>query len=291
MKFDWLCIGTNKKRLVAGVLLAAVCCFAPFGLVSPNYRETAVFKVLFVLLFIGSGLVSIRLSRKTARIVYPVLAVAASVVTACMSQLICAGTVHLPTAASLLLTSLCVFILYCAAYVITASTQWSIVIGSALIVLLSVANTLVVDFQGNSLTPTAILGFRTAMDVIGNYRIEFDVLTIRACILVLAVCFGVFSFGSEKVKLPAAWSLMRRASALAAALLLSFTAVRLTDKMIPVHWQAEGTKINGYILNFVLELSELIVSPPNGYSDASVKELESKYGITPPLAQCSLISL
>lgn len=87
MKFDWLCIGTNKKRLVAGVLLAAAFCFAPFGLVSPNYRETAVFKVLFVLLFIGSGLVSIRLSRKTARIVYPVLAVAASVVTACMSQL------------------------------------------------------------------------------------------------------------------------------------------------------------------------------------------------------------
>ena len=275
MKNGWFCIGANKKRIVAGVLLAAVCCFAPFGLICPNYHEGIVFKLLYALGFIVPGLVSVKLSKKSACVVYPLLAVAAAAVTACLSQLICSETLHLPSMASFLLTTLCIFILYCAVYVITASTRWSIVIGSAAVILLSVANVLVMDFQGNSLTPTAILGFRTAMDVLSNYKIELNTLTVRGIVLTLVICFGVFSFKAEKLKRPAA--LYVRAAGLAATVLLSFALVHLTADMVPLHWKDRGTIINGYVLNFVLEIKELRVAPPDDYSAETIKELENEY--------------
>ena len=94
MKNGWFCIGANKKRIVAGVLLAAVCCFAPFGLICPNYHEGIVFKLLYALGFIVPGLVSVKLSKKSACVVYPLLAVAAAAITACLSQLICSETLQ-----------------------------------------------------------------------------------------------------------------------------------------------------------------------------------------------------
>ncbi len=279
MKFDWLCIGTNKKRLVAGVLLAAICCFAPFGFICPNYGGHLAVKLLVSLLFIASGLVSVKLSKKAAYVIYPAAAVLAAVATVLLSQVICLDRLLVPSVKSLLLSSLCVFVLYCAIYVITASAQWSIAIGTAAATLLSLANRLVVEFQGNELTPSTILGFRTAMDVLPNYKLELAFRTILAIFIALAICFGVFLLTSEKSKKP----FRGRAAGLAAAALLSLALTQLTADIRPHLWRIEGSITNGYILNFVLELKELKVSPPTGYSDASVKDLESKYETTPPV--------
>lgn len=277
MKFDWLCIGTNKKRLVAGVLLAAAFCFAPFGLICPNYGGHIAVKLLVALLFIAAGLVSVRLSKKAAYAIYPAAAVLAAVAAVLLSQVICLDRLLVPSVKSLLLSSLCVFVLYCAIYVITASARWSIAIGTAAVTLLSLANRLVIGFQGNELTPSAILGFRTAMDVLPNYKPELAFRTILAVFIALVICFAVFSLTSEKSKKP----FKVRTVGLAATVLLSLTLPRLTAGISIQRWKADGSLINGYILNFVLELNELKISPPDGYSAASVKELESKYETTP----------
>lgn len=277
MKVGWLSIGANKKRLIAGVLLAAVFCFAPFEFICPYYSGHIAFKLLVSLLFIAFGLVSVKLSGKAAYAVYPAAAVLAAAATVCLSQMICADSPVPPSVKSLLLSSMCVFVLYCAIYAVTASARWSIAIGTAAVTLLSLANRLVIGFQGNELTPSAILGFRTAMDVLPNYKPELRFRAILAVFLALVICFGVFSFSSEKTKRP----FRVRAVGLAAAVLLSLTLPRLTAGISIQRWKADGSLINGYILNFVLELNELKISPPDGYSAASVKELESKYETTP----------
>lgn len=277
MKFDWLCIGTNKKRLVAGVLFAAAFCFAPFGLICPNYGGHIAVKLLVALLFIASGLVSVKLSKKAAYAVYPAAAVLAAVAAVFLSQVICVDRLFVPSVESLLLSSLCVFALYCAIYVITASARWSIAIGTAAVTLLSLANRLVIGFQGNELTPSAILGFRTAMDVLPNYKPELAFRTLLSVFLALVICFGVFLFTSEKSKKP----FRVRTAGLAASALLSFAFAQLTVDIQPHRWLTDGSTKNGYILNFALELDELRVSPPNGYSAADVKGLEDKYKTAP----------
>ena len=278
MKISWFCIGANKKRIAAGVLLAAVCCFAPFRLICPNYSGHIAFKLLVALLFVVSGFISVRLSKAAAYAVYPVAALLASVMTVFLSQVICLDRLYLPSVKSVLLSALCVLVLYCAIYVITASARWSIAIGTAAVTLLSLVNRLVIEFQGNELTPSAILGVRTALDVLPDYKPELAFRTIWAVFLALVICFGVFSLTSEKSKKP----FMVRAAGLAATALLGFVLVHLTADIRPQRWQTDGSKVNGYILNFVLELNELKVSPPNGYSSESVKELESKYETTAP---------
>ena len=278
MKVSWLCIGANKKRIVAGVLLAAVCCFAPFGLICPNYHEGVVIKLLFALGFIVPGLVSVKLSKKAAYAVYPSAAVLAAVLTVFLSQMISIDALYPPSVKSLLLSSLCVLVLYSALFVITASARWSIVIGTAALLLLSLANKFVIEFQGNELTPNTLLGFRTAMNVLPNYKLEFGRRTIRALIAAVMICFGIFSLTSEKVKQP----FRVRAVGLAAAALLGFALAQLTDKCAAMYYSYCGTRDNGYILNFTLLLKELRISAPEGYSIDTINDLNDQYRITPP---------
>ena len=278
MKVSWLCIGANKKRIIAGVLLAAVCCFAPFGLICPNYHEGIVFKLLYALGFIVPGVVSVKLSKKATYAVYPAAAVLTAVLTVFLSQMISIDALYPPSVKSLLLSSLCVLVVYSALYVITASARWSIVIGTAALLLLSLANKFVIEFQGNELTPNTLFGFRTAMNVLPNYKLEFGRRTIRALIAAAMICFGIFSFTSEKVKKP----FRVRAVGLAVTALLGFALAPLTNKCTSKHWSYAGTLDNGYILNFTLLLKELHISAPDGYSADTINDLNKQYETTPP---------
>ena len=168
----------------------------------------------------------------------------------------------------------CVTIPMLILFALTLDARTAVGVSGTLLMCLVTANHYVYEFQGNELSPLTFLSAGTAANVIGNYTFTFPAPVVYSWIL-----WGLLLFAGQT--LPGAQlrnRLRSRGIALLAAV-LCLGAWYFGTRDIPAEtWGRGGTLINGYFLNFSLELKSAYVQKPKHYSASSAVALEEVYG-------------
>lgn len=225
----------------------------------------------------AAGLIRIKASGRHAWLLTALMALAASLVTVVLVQ-IANETIRLVPVWKLLLGAVCallpMLLLYLPlSFLPGGGARPAVLIASGLLLFLGVVNAFTYAARGTGMSPADFSAAGTALNVVGNYHLVFTpwmylaVTLWAACALLLA--------GAE-IETPPRRGRFRIA---ALVLLLVLTpALRFALKPIrSLPWGREGAVNNGFLLNFTLELNELMVTRPAGYSAARVREAEAGF--------------
>lgn len=171
---------------------------------------------------------------------------------------------------------LCVLILFLSIYILVLKTKLALILGTLVLLVLSTANYYTYTFRGNEMVPSDILALRTAMNVAGNYEFHFGGNVVIPWILFLILIFVCIFIPEYRWK--SKWKPRIISICLLAVLVGCFEYV--TKDNYSVSWKDYGTRTNGFIFNFVLQIKEMYVEKPEGYTvkeiDALSEDLQAK---------------
>lgn len=268
-RFSFISVGLS--RLMVGLVLAAVSIALCYTLTG-KLKAGMVFAVLFLL----SGAIRIKeeaVSGEVRKLLYLVWLLLAAFATGFFSQLIL-GQSFLATGAMNIAFTMCIcFIAFFCVYAITLRPVFSVGLIMAASAIFSFVNYCVFAFRGNELQPSDLLSIRTAGNVAAKYRVVITNTALYGFILTVLFIFSSLALPALKPKKKVR---ARMLSALAAILLFS-AFLPVSKGISPRHFLADGSVINGFLLNFTLQIRETFVSKPDGYSVDGVEDVAKEY--------------
>lgn len=148
-------------------------------------------------------------------------------------------------------------------------------LGSGLVIFLSAANAYVYQFRRRLLEPVDIFSVGTALNVADNYSL----LPIPAGVslglgLWLAALVGLW------IVLPRKKHTLegKKRGILSICCIMAVIAIVCYCAVLtPYHWEKQGAKNNGYLLDFTAKIKETVILPPEGYGPESVEQLANRY--------------
>ena len=171
-----------------------------------------------------------------------------------------------------------IYVLYLALFAVTGRTRIAVPAASCILYVISLAETFVVAFRGRPIMLWDVMAFRTAMTVSGNY--EFFITRQMKAAFVLLLLMNVFLwFIPRRVK---GWKLRLAVgggiTASIAAYGAWFFAVLVPSWGLGINmWAINGTyQEYGYVLSTAVSLQYVVKKPPQGYSNARLKEIYSR---------------
>ena len=176
----------------------------------------------------------------------------------------------------------CVAVVYGVFLVITGDIRRAILCSSTVLMLLGTLNGFIYEFRGNELKPLDFLSWRTAMNVVSHYTFEIPIPMVWGW-LIWGWCF--YNVYRLPPPYPVAWKKWARALALAAVLASTGVAWKGMERVSVVNWDAEGTMLNGFFLNFSLNLRACYQPVPEGYSQEGIAQLERSFPGQPAVSQ------
>lgn len=168
----------------------------------------------------------------------------------------------------------CVAVVYGVFLVITGDIRRAILCSSTVLMLLGTLNGFIYEFRGNELKPLDFLSWRTAMNVVSQYTFEMPICMVWGW-LAWGWCF--YNVYRLPAAYPAAGKKWARALALAAVLASTGVAWKGMERVQVDNWDADGTRVNGFFLNFSLNLRSCYQQPPEGYSPEEIARLEQAF--------------
>ena len=148
-----------------------------------------------------------------------------------------------------------------------------VILVSAVLLTLAVANRFTYEYRGSALTPSDLLGARTAFNILGSYRIYVEKNIWYAIVFVVTEIVLASSIRTESwPRIPA-----RRLVALAATLVLGAVVHTSLGKITPEYMKNNGCIAYGFVVNFSRQLRDSFVVRPEGYKGARIRELELQY--------------
>ena len=171
-----------------------------------------------------------------------------------------------------------VIILIVCLVIMTFTANWrsALIVGTFLLMLLCIANGFIFQFRGKELAPLDFLSLKTAASVAEKYvpKLTLSMLCgIAGWLWTVFMLFAIPKFPNIVKISPIKVRLACLAADLVLVLLLFLSTGGIKIKL----WDSQGTRINGYFLNFFLELRDSTVDKPNNYSPNRVKEIFEKH--------------
>ena len=177
------------------------------------------------------------------------------------------------TVMSLILNFVCIFIVCGVIFIFTAKPRWSVAVGTFLLICLAVVNSFIYQFRGKELGYGDIFSLKTALNVVGQYKARFTAGIIYGFIRWLFVVFIGFSVPGITILSKLRARIISLVSVTALMLVLVFGASNIPIKT----WGDEGSRFNGYYLNFYLSIRDSIVKKPKNYNTKNVDNIAQKY--------------
>ncbi len=166
--------------------------------------------------------------------------------------------------------------------IITANWRASLIAGTGILMLLCIANGFIFQFRGKELAPLDFLSVKTAANVAGQYIPKLTHSMFYGIVGWLWMVFALFSL-PKMPKLPKLSPLRLRLGCFVLNIVLVAALFLSTGNIKIKLWDSQGSRINGYFLNFFLELRNSAVEKPKSYSPGRVKEILEKH--TEPIKQ------
>ncbi len=171
-----------------------------------------------------------------------------------------------------------IYVLYLALFAVTGRTRIAVPAASCILYVISLAETFVVAFRGRPIMLWDVMAFRTAMTVSGNY--EFFITRQMKTAFVLLLLMNVFLwFTPRRVR---GWKLRLAVGGGIAASIAGygawFFAVLVPSWGLGINmWAINGTyQEYGYVLSTAVSLQYVVKKPPQGYSNARLKEIYNR---------------
>lgn len=263
----------KTSRFVIGLILAGVFFTITFFCV----REVKA-GIAFAILFIVSGAFNIdrNINTPTKWVIYIIWALVTAFVTCFLSELALNEKILSIGAFQIILSCIiCLFLLF-SLFAITLHPVISAGVVITVVVFISAVNYYVFQFRGSEIQPADFLSLVTAGDIASEYH-----FTITSTILYAAVITVIYIFFSSGLpKLEVKHKLRSRLYIFVVDLVLFGTFLLLSKNVSSFSYLNNGTKTNGYILNFSLQLKETFIKKPSPYSVDTIKELGNKYSTT-----------
>ena len=159
----------------------------------------------------------------------------------------------------------------------TLRPAWALTIPAIVLMLFTTVEHYVYSFRGAELSLLDILAVRTALNVVGGYRLVLTKRVFYGLTFTVLICFLVFGLPEPRFSGKRAAARSRGITALGAAALAVTFAV--FNPQLPVHtFSHDGAYLNGYLLNFTLQtLRTKGITAPEGYSAEAVDALAEEY--------------
>ena len=262
----------SKMKVLIGLLLAAASIFC-WQIWFPGNRINLAISVLFAVLFLAIGLLKLQANtNRAARFLNILWGICAITATIAASLPIDFTAAYLDKA---LLNLLCAAIVAACLFAVTASWRPAINLTVVVLALLLGVNLIVYAFRGKEMTIADFLAAKTALSVVDQYTFEMNQRFLLLCSCVALAVFSQFAipaFPRRKVR-----PIRNRVAAVLAAGAM-FALLSSCAAGIPVEsWGGEGTRCNGYLLNFYLGTRNLLVQEPEHYSPEAVEEYSAAY--------------
>lgn len=171
-----------------------------------------------------------------------------------------------------------IYVLYLALFAVTGRTRIAVPAASCVLYVISLAETFVVAFRSCPIMLWDVMAFRTAMTVSGNY--EFFITRQMKTAFVLLLLMNVFLwFTPRRVR---GWKLRLAVGGGIAASIAGygawFFAVLVPSWGLGINmWAINGTyQEYGYVLSTAVSLQYVVKKPPQGYSNARLKEIYNR---------------
>lgn len=161
-------------------------------------------------------------------------------------------------------------------YVLTNRFSLAVPLGSALILIGATANHFTLRFRQSTVLPSDLYGLRTAIDVMPGYQFSLSPGLLIACaVFVFLLCLSLRDPVAVR-----GWKFRILSATLTAAFALGLWGLVSTPSLyqklgasLDNFRQTPQSKINGFYLNFSINLPFLISSPPKGYDTKSLETL------------------
>ena len=171
-----------------------------------------------------------------------------------------------------------IYVLYLALFAVTGRTRIAVPAVSCVLYVISLAETFVVAFRSRPIMLWDVMAFRIAMTVSGNY--EFFITRQMKTAFVLLLLMNVFLwFTPRRVR---GWKLRLAVGGGIAASIAGygawFFAVLVPSWGLGINmWAINGTyQEYGYVLSTAVSLQYVVKKPPQGYSNARLKEIYNR---------------
>ncbi len=182
-------------------------------------------------------------------------------------------TVYKPFEGKFILNALCCIILVGTFLVIFGNWRWAVNATVALLIIVGTINGYVFMFRDREFTFLDIYAASTAMEVSGQYSFlpsEFVLSGWSLAALGLMV-------QTSLPKMPTRHPVKVRRNALLAVTVAMLVLAMGSVNVAPQRWRANGSKKNGYLLNFYLGLRDAFIKMPENYSAETVDQLGQEY--------------
>ncbi len=262
-------IQLDKQKGLVGLLFAPLCIIVCGAF---NHWDAG---ILLSILFILAGFLKLNFKKPVWKYLLFALWTAAILCVLWLSpmQMLSPEDQMTVSLESMLLNFACIFIVGGLFLIITARPVPTVVISSFLLLLFVTVNGLIFHFRGKELSYMDLRSLKTALNVAEQYRLYLTFPMISAWLKWGFLVFLTFSF--PKLKPLPRWKTC--GGALIAEGLLVMTVV-LCAADIPIKtWYDNGTRINGYYLNFYLGIRDSFVKEPENYHPENIDELAQVY--------------
>ena len=167
------------------------------------------------------------------------------------------------------LLTICVFLI-----ILTISNRLSYTckIGSIVLFAIGFADALVIAFRGNQISVSDIYSIRTALSVVGNYKMTWNPMFVFAIVIFCGyiMCLWKVTFATEKI------GKIRFVSIPFIFIIAIFIVTNIQGYQVAT-WANKGCTFNGVFLEWVLEARDLNVREPEGYTAESVEKILNDY--------------
>ncbi len=255
----------NRKRIVFCVLIGIITCSV--SLTQNLWQNGLVFWGLSILMMPSE----INLKNNIVFILGWIGA--ASAITFLLVQLTVNASIHAVGLVRISYNVLIIMIFVLIFYVLSGNLQFSTISVTTLLILVATADYYVLRFRGREIVPADFFSIRTAFNVAEGFNFIPGVTLVFSWLQFIeyvVVCKEI------KVK-PNILSFKKRLVLVGAALLFTLYMIWGCKNVKPHHFGTSGAGINGFIVNFLVQIDDMKVDPPDGYNDETVYEIEKKY--------------
>lgn len=262
-------IENRKPKWLLGILLAVGC---PISCLSIG----ASIKAGLVLLVMALAVTALRLEVKNQRVLSMFYAGVFALAPCAVFLLgVLMQNINLEYISSfcILLNVVLLLGIQLAVLLVSSSIRTALIVGAVPPLGLTLVHTYVFAFRGNSLTPTDLLSAQTAANVATEYDFTPSAPMLYALLLASIFLLALFCLPHLRLNRTKRNILAEIAAILFCAIFLSQGSADIKSR----YWQNYGALYNGYLLNFALQIKDIFISPPDGYTSNAVSALESEY--------------
>lgn len=262
----------SKKRMAAGFAGAAIA-FALCLHYGGSVFKCAAVSALFVL----ASLVQIRVERKfrtgIIMLMLPVSAFAGLV----LSQFVLGEGIASLSPAAVLLSTCCCLVVIGVVFLLIPNLTVATALGIGAIMQLATVNYFVYTFRGSELLFIDLFSVSTAANVVSQYDYTPSANMVYGWVLYVLYVFILSAVRLDRIPWRSADHFKPGILAAAAAVTLGLFSGQVSAR----YYGKDGTYSNGYILNFVLTISNSFVEVPEGYSSGQAEAIAQTYPSAP----------